>query len=81
MQSDQYLYNIDDVSGMFKCAKSTIWRWVSAGTFPKPIKIGGTSRWTQPTLAGVIDAAQQNNIIRVPKIKQSKPRLTKLSRK
>ncbi|WP_158640747.1 helix-turn-helix transcriptional regulator [Gemmobacter caeni] len=60
MESSQYLYTIDDLCEIFHCAKSTIWRWVSSGTFPKPIKIGGLSRWTQAAVLGVIEVAEEN---------------------
>lgn len=30
----------------FEVSRTTIWRWVKAGTFPKPVKLaGGTTRW------------------------------------
>jgi predicted DNA-binding transcriptional regulator AlpA len=58
MPYDQSLYDIDDVCATFKCSASTIWRWIAAGTFPAPIKIGGISRWTHAAISGVISAAE-----------------------
>lgn len=59
MPYDQTLHDIDDVCDVFKCSASTIWRWVAAGRFPAPIKIGGISRWTHAAISGVISAAER----------------------
>jgi predicted DNA-binding transcriptional regulator AlpA len=37
------------------CSKATWWRRVADGTLPKPIKIGGMSRWKLSELLDVID--------------------------
>jgi predicted DNA-binding transcriptional regulator AlpA len=42
---NEQLYTIDDLSELLSCSKSTIWRWVADEKFPKPIKIGGITRW------------------------------------
>lgn len=39
------------------CGVSTLWRWASKGDVPKPIKIGGLSRWRKSELEGVLEAA------------------------
>ena len=36
----------------------TFWRWVANGTLPKPVKLGGMSRWPQSELLAVIDRAK-----------------------
>lgn len=43
------------------CGRSTIWRWASEGVIPKPIKIGGLSRWKYSWLENVISEAQTEN--------------------
>lgn len=40
------------------CGRSTLWRWVSEGILPKPLKIGGMSRWRQSTIEAVIAKAE-----------------------
>lgn len=58
MPVDQSLHTIEDVCNVFQCSKSTVWRWVAAGSFPKPLKFGGTSRWTDTSLKQAIHAAE-----------------------
>lgn len=40
------------------CGRSTLWRWVADGIVPKPLRIGGMSRWRQSTIEAVIAKAQ-----------------------
>lgn len=40
------------------CGRSTVWRWASDGTLPKPLKIGGLSRWRQSWITHVINEAE-----------------------
>jgi len=60
MSMDQSLHTINDVCNVFQCSKSTVWRWVAAGSFPKPLKFGGTSRWTDSSLKQAIHAAESD---------------------
>lgn len=36
----------------------TFWRWAANGTLPKPVKLGGMSRWPQSELLAVVEAAK-----------------------
>ncbi len=36
----------------------TFWRRVADGTIPRPIKLGGLSRWPQSEIAAVIEKAK-----------------------
>lgn len=47
-----------EVAKMLGCARSTLWRWAADGIFPKPLKIGGMSRWRQSDLNTVIEQAE-----------------------
>ena len=47
-----------DAAGMLGCSKATFWRRVADGTIPKPVKIGGMSRWPQSELLAVVEAAK-----------------------
>lgn len=49
-----------DVAALFSCGVSTVWRWASNGTIPKPVKIGGVSRWRMTDLAPLLGAAADN---------------------
>lgn len=46
-----------DGAAMMGCSKSTFWRRVTDGTLPKPIKIGGMSRWRLSDVEAVIAKA------------------------
>ena len=43
---------------LLSISQPTFWRKVSEGTFPKPIKLGHSSRWPQSELLEVIEAAK-----------------------
>lgn len=35
------------VADRYDCHPSSIWRWVSQSKFPRPMKIGGMTRWVE----------------------------------
>ena len=47
-----------DADGMLGCSKATFWRRVADGTVPRPVKIGGMSRWPKSEIDAVIDWAK-----------------------
>ena len=47
-----------DAAKLLGCSKATFWRRVTDGTIPKPVKIGGMSRWPQSDIIAVIEAAK-----------------------
>jgi predicted DNA-binding transcriptional regulator AlpA len=47
-----------DAARMLGCSKATFWRRVSDKTIPKPVKIGGMSRWPLSEILAVIDQAK-----------------------
>lgn len=47
-----------DAAVLLGCSKATFWRRVSDGTIPRPVKIGGMSRWPQSEIVAVIEAAK-----------------------
>jgi predicted DNA-binding transcriptional regulator AlpA len=47
-----------DAAGMLGCSKATFWRRVADGTIPRPVKIGGMSRWPHSEIVAVIDRAK-----------------------
>lgn len=55
----QEFYNIEEVRAEFKCATSTIYRWIDQGVFPKPVKFGRMARWTDDDIQDFKDSAVQ----------------------
>lgn len=49
-----------DAAVMLGCSVSTFWRRVGDSVIPKPVKIGGMSRWPQSEIQLVIDLAKQD---------------------
>lgn len=47
-----------DAARLLGCSKATFWRRVADGTIPRPLKIGGMSRWPQSEIQAVIDSAK-----------------------
>jgi predicted DNA-binding transcriptional regulator AlpA len=57
MTQQAQLIRDKDAADMIGASVSTFWRRVQDGTFPRPIKIGGMSRWKRGDIVAVIDAA------------------------
>jgi predicted DNA-binding transcriptional regulator AlpA len=47
-----------EAASILDCGRSTLWRWAAGGTIPKPLKIGGMSRWRQSDIEAVIAKAE-----------------------
>jgi predicted DNA-binding transcriptional regulator AlpA len=45
-------------AGMLGCSPTTIWRRVADGTLPRPVKIGGMSRWLTSEIEAVVESAK-----------------------
>jgi predicted DNA-binding transcriptional regulator AlpA len=56
--TDYALLRDVDAASTLAISRATFWRRVADGTIPKPIRIGGASRWTKAEILGVIEAAQ-----------------------
>lgn len=48
--------SIKDISGLTGLGKTTIYRRVNDGTFPKPIKVGERSLWKHDELVSALEA-------------------------
>jgi predicted DNA-binding transcriptional regulator AlpA len=57
MNSIDPLLKDGEAATMLSCSKSTLWRRVADGTVPRPVKIGGMSRWLQSEIKAVIEHA------------------------
>lgn len=49
------LMTVADIAAELKLGNSSIWRKVKDGSFPKPIKIGGSTRWRRSDLDYFLD--------------------------
>lgn len=52
------LLTAKESAAIIGCAIPTFWRWVAAGTVPKPVKLGALSRWPQSEILQVIEKAK-----------------------
>ena len=53
------LLDVKAVAALFQASPSTIWRRVNDGTMPRPIRIGGMTRWARDEIDAVIDRAKR----------------------
>jgi predicted DNA-binding transcriptional regulator AlpA len=56
--TDVVLIRDADAAALLRCSKATFWRRVADGTIPRPIKIGGMSRWPKSEIVAVIEQAK-----------------------
>ena len=48
-----------DVTDLLQIHRTTLWRWVAEGRFPKPIRISsGTVAWRRATVEAWLDDAE-----------------------
>lgn len=53
-------YQTSDIMRITQKSRSTIWRWIRAGRFPKPMKIGPNSNaWTQEQLVSWVHVKKE----------------------
>ena len=52
------LVSVKDTATAYGCSVATIWRRVAGGDIPKPVKIGGTTRWSEAEIAAHIEQAK-----------------------
>lgn len=43
---DLRLLDTSQVLSLVPVSRTTLWRWIDSGEFPRPIKSGGTNLWT-----------------------------------
>ncbi len=59
MTTKKIFPGVNDLATQFNCNKSTIWRWVANGTFPKPFKVCGLTRWEPEEVGDVVNTAKR----------------------
>ncbi|MHA7826910.1 MAG: helix-turn-helix transcriptional regulator [Roseovarius sp.] len=52
------LVSVRDTAAAYGCSVATVWRRVADGTIPKPVKIGGMTRWSASEISAHIEAAK-----------------------
>lgn len=52
------LLNAREGAAILQISVPTFWRRVADGTVPKPVKLGGLSRWPHSEILAVIEAAK-----------------------
>lgn len=50
------LLNAAEVGRLCGISTATVWRWDAAGWLPRPVRLGGTTRWRAADLAAWTDA-------------------------
>ena len=45
-----------EAAEMLRIGRATFWRLVKAGTLPKPVKLGGATRWRRDEVVAAVDA-------------------------
>ena len=56
MSADLQLRKTREVASLLGVDRTSIWRWYKQGTFPQPIKVGGTTRFRQAEVLAWIDS-------------------------
>lgn len=55
---DQILLTDRQVAAALSVSKSTVWRWVSEGRFPQPVRLAGKcTRWRKADVAQFVNEA------------------------
>ena len=55
---EKKLLRTDDIRQIFGIGATTMWRWVSNGTLPKPIKVGRLNFWRQSDIDQVLNGVK-----------------------
>ncbi len=55
---DDNLLTIKEVRRYLNCATSTIYRWMDANHFPRPLRLGGMARWEKRDVEEFLESAK-----------------------
>lgn len=58
LDGERRLFSAREVAALFQCGSTTVWRWTKEGKIPKPIRIGGLTRWKLDELEACIAMAE-----------------------
>ncbi len=57
-----FLMSDREASSFLSISRATFWRRVSDGTIPKPVHIGGVTRWRRDELIAVVERASAQRL-------------------
>lgn len=58
MQGIDTLLTIRECTTMLRISNTTFYRRIADGSFPRPIKVGGLSRWSESEIFAAIESAK-----------------------
>ena len=56
--SSDTLISVRDAASALGCSIATVWRRAADGSIPKPIKLGGMTRWSKAEIDAFIEQAK-----------------------
>ena len=56
-REDDILISDQGVAAILGISRTSVWRRVADGTLPKPIRIGGLTRWSRAEIMALIERA------------------------
>lgn len=58
MRVTDYLLTVRECTKLLQISTPTFYRRIADGTFPKPIKMGALSRWSESEILSAIESAK-----------------------
>ena len=56
--AQERLLTVRETASLLGCSVATVWRKASGAELPKPIRIGGMTRWSQGEIVAFIEDAK-----------------------
>ncbi len=56
------LLSAKDTAAILGCCVATVWRRAAAGKIPKPVKLDGTTRWSESEIQDLIEEAKSQRV-------------------
>ena len=53
------LLTASEVAGMFGMSKRTVWRLAGGGQLPRPVKVGGLTRWLRSEIGATLEKVRK----------------------
>lgn len=52
------LLSVKDTAAILGCSVATVWRRAAAGKIPQPVKLEGTTRWSESEIQNLVEEAK-----------------------
>lgn len=52
------LLSVKDTAAILGCSVATVWRRTAAGKIPQPVKMEGTTRWSESEIQDLVEEAK-----------------------